>query len=43
MDEFIVDVNRRLTFQDGVRWRFRPDNPFIRTIDVRDSSKGYDG
>ena len=33
MDEFIVDVNRRLTFQDGVRWRFRPDNPFIRTIE----------
>ena len=33
MDEFIVDVNRRLTFQDGVKWRFRPENPFIRTIE----------
>lgn len=33
MDEFIVDVNRRLIFQDGAKWRFRPENPFIRTIE----------
>lgn len=33
MDEFIVDVNRRLMFQDGARLRFRPDNPFIRTME----------
>ena len=45
MDEFIVDVNRRLTFQDGVRWRFRPDNPFIRMIEfgirLKDRADAY--
>ena len=35
MDEFIVDVNRSLSFQDTVqRLRYKPEDPYIKTIDM---------
>ncbi len=35
MEEFIVDVNRSLTFQDTAqKLRYRPEDPFIRRIEI---------
>ena len=35
MGEFIVDVSRKLVFQDAPqRLRYRPEDPFIRTIEM---------
>lgn len=47
MDEFIVDVNRSLFFQDTVqRLRYKPEDPYIKTIEmgirVRDGIKDND-
>lgn len=47
VDEFIVDVNRSLFFQDTVqRLRYKPEDPYIKTIKmgirIRDESKDND-
>ena len=35
MDEFIVDVNRSLSFQDTMqKFRYKPKDPYIKTIEM---------